>query len=294
MTIFKGAGTAIITPFSPDFTIHYDKLDELLNEQIQEGIDAIIICGTTGESATMTEKEHLEAITFAVERVKGRVPVVAGTGSNCTATAIQLTKEAESVGADACLVMTPYYNKATQKGLVSHFTAIANSTKLPIIMYNIPSRTGVGMSADTVATLAKNVPNIAAIKESTGDIGFVCRTMNLCDGNLDLYSGNDDQIVPLLSIGGIGVISVLSNVVPKFTHDMVFNFLNGEYQKAGQMQLQAMPFVDALFSEVNPIPVKAAMNLLGKEVGSLRAPLTEIEGHNLALLKKAMTDFGLL
>ncbi|MCL2865088.1 MAG: 4-hydroxy-tetrahydrodipicolinate synthase [Lachnospiraceae bacterium] len=294
MAIFKGAGVAIVTPFKKDLSINYEKLDALLTEQIDQGTDAIIICGTTGESATLTETEHTNAIRFTVERVKKRIPVIAGTGSNCTATAIRLSKEAEEVGADAALVVTPYYNKATQNGLINHFESIAANIKLPIIMYNIPGRTGIGMAAHTIAHLIKHVDNIVGVKESTGDIGFVARTMNLCDGKLELYSGNDDQIVPLLSLGGLGVISVISNIAPKYTHDIVSTYHAGDTKTACQMQLKAMPMIDALFCEVNPIPVKAAMNLLGKEVGSLRNPLTEIEPQHLQLLRKAMEDFGIL
>lgn len=294
MAIFKGAGVAIVTPMKENLDINYDKLDEILEEQIAAGTDAIIICGTTGESATMTEEEHSEAIRFTVERVKHRIPVVAGTGSNSTATAVQLSREAEKDGADGLLLVTPYYNKATQNGLIAHYTAICNEVKIPAILYNVPSRTGCSIQPQTLATLVKNVDNIVGVKEASGNISSVAQIMHLCDGNIDLYSGNDDQVVPLLSLGGIGVISVLSNVAPTYVHDMVMKYLSGDIEGSRKMQLDALPLCSALFSEVNPIPVKAAMNLMGKEVGSLRAPLTEMEDAHKAVLKKAMEDFGLL
>ena len=277
MAIFKGAGVAIVTPMKEDLTINYDKLDEILEEQIAEGTDAIIICGTTGESATMTEAEHSEAIRFTIERVNHRIPVIAGTGSNCTRTAVELSKEAEKDGADGLLLVTPYYNKATQNGLIAHYTQICNEVKIPAILYNVPSRTGCNIQPQTLAHLVKNVDNIVGVKEASGNIGAVAQIMHLCDGNIDLYSGNDDQVVPLLSLGGIGVISVLSNVAPAYVHDMVYRYLSGDLEGSCKMQLDALPMCDALFCEVNPIPVKAALNLMGKEVGPLRAPLTEIE-----------------
>ena len=294
MAIFKGAGVAIVTPMKENLEINYDKLDEILEEQIAGGTDAIIICGTTGESATMTEEEHSEAIRFTVERVKHRVPVVAGTGSNSTATAIQLSTEAEKDGADGLLLVTPYYNKATQNGLIAHYTAICNEVKIPAILYNVPSRTGCSIQPQTLATLVKNVDNIVGVKEASGNISNVAQIMHLCDGNIDLYSGNDDQVVPLLSLGGIGVISVLSNVAPAYVHDMVMKYLSGDVEGSRKMQLDALPLCSALFCEVNPIPVKAAMNMMGKEVGSLRAPLTEMEDAHKEVLRKAMADFGLL
>ena len=274
--------------------INYDKLDEMLEDQIAGGTDAIIICGTTGESATMTEAEHMEAIRFTVERVKHRVPVIAGTGSNSTATAIELSKEAEKDGADGLLLVTPYYNKATQNGLISHFSAVCNEVKIPAILYNVPSRTGCNIQPATLAQLVKNVENIVGVKEASGNIGQVAEIMHLCDGNIDLYSGNDDQVVPLLSLGGIGVISVLSNVAPAYVHDMVYKYLNGDTKESCSMQLKALPLCSALFCEVNPIPVKAALNLMGREVGPLRGPLTEIEPAHRDLLEKAMKDFGIL
>lgn len=294
MAIFKGAGVAIVTPMKENLEINYDKLDELLEEQIAEGTDSIIICGTTGESATMTEEEHVKAVRFTVERVNHRIPVIAGTGSNSTATAIALSKEAQKDGADGILVVTPYYNKATQNGLIAHYTAIADAANIPLIMYNVPSRTGCALQPQTIAHLVKNVPNIVGVKEASGDIGNVAKIMHLCDGNIDLYSGNDDQVVPLLSLGGIGVISVLSNVAPRYVHDMVYKYLEGDMAGSCKMQLDAIPLCSALFCEVNPIPVKAAMNLQGKHVGSLRAPLTEIEPAHKELLEKAMKEFGCL
>ena len=294
MAIFKGAGVAIVTPMKDNLEINYDKLDEIIEEQIAGGTDAIIICGTTGESATMTESEHSEAIRFTIERVNHRIPVIAGTGSNCTKTAVELSREAEKDGADGLLLVTPYYNKATQNGLIAHYTQICDEVKIPAILYNVPSRTGCSIQPQTLATLVKNVDNIVGVKEASGNIGTVAEIMHLCDGNIDLYSGNDDQVVPLLSLGGIGVISVLSNVAPSYVHDMVYKFLSGDIAGSAKMQLDAIPLINALFCEVNPIPVKAAMNMMGKEVGPLRAPLTEMEDAHKEVLRKAMTDFGLL
>lgn len=294
MAIFKGAGVAIITPMKENLEVNYDKLDEILEEQIAGETDSIIICGTTGESATLSEQEHMDVIKFAIERVNHRIPVIAGTGSNSTATAVQLSKEAAAAGAEGLLLVTPYYNKATQNGLIAHYTRIANEAKIPAILYNVPSRTGCAIQPETVAHLVKNVEYIAGIKEASGNIGNVAKIMQLCDGNIDLYSGNDDQIVPLLSLGGLGVISVLSNVAPKYVHDMVYKFFDGDIQGSCKMQLDALPLCDALFCEVNPIPVKAAMNLMGKECGPLRGPLTELEPQHKEVLKKAMQEFGIL
>ena len=289
MAIFKGAGVAIATPMKENLEVNYDKLDEMLEEQIAGGTDAIVICGTTGESATMTEEEHAATIRFAIERVNHRIPVIAGTGSNCTRTAIQLSKEAQEDGADGLLLVTPYYNKATQNGLIAHYTAICNEVNIPAILYNVPSRTGCGLQPQTVATLVKDVENIVGIKEASGNISTVAQIMHLCDGNVDLYSGNDDQVVPLLALGGIGVISVLSNVAPAYVHDMCYKFFSGDIAGSRKMQLDALPLVDALFCEVNPIPVKAALNMMGKEVGTLRAPLTEMEDviYDLRRLNKS-------
>ena len=293
MSIFKGAAVAIITPFQENGEINYPKLAEILDDQIANHTDAIVICGTTGESSTLTHEEHLEAIRFTIEHVAGRVPVIAGTGSNCTETAIYLSTEAEKYGADALLIVTPYYNKATQKGLIAHYTAIAESVNLPIIMYNVPSRTGCNILPETAGHLVKNVKNIVGIKEASGNISQVAKLMRLTDGQIELYSGNDDQVVPILSLGGLGVISVLSNVAPRQTHDMVMKFLEGDVAGSREIQQKALPLVDALFCEVNPIPVKAAMNMLGWEAGPLRMPLTEMEPEHKEKLKKAMIDFGI-
>ena len=293
MSIFKGAAVAIITPMQENREINYPKLAEIIDDQIAHHTDAIVICGTTGESSTLTHEEHLEAIRFTVEHVAGRVPVIAGTGSNCTETAIYLSTEAEKYGADALLVVTPYYNKATQKGLIAHYTAIAESVNLPIIMYNVPSRTGCNIQPETAAYLAKNVKNIAGIKEASGNISQIAKLMQLAEGQIELYSGNDDQVVPIMALGGLGVISVLSNVAPQQTHDMVAKFLEGDVAGSREIQLKALPLIDALFCEVNPIPVKAAMNMMGWEAGPLRMPLTEMEPQNQERLRKAMIDFGI-
>lgn len=293
MAIFKGAGVAIVTPMKADGEVNYDVLGEMLEAQIQGGTDAIIICGTTGESATLTEEEHSAVIRYAIKKVNKRIPVIAGTGSNCTATAIKLSKEAEKDGADGLLLVTPYYNKATQNGLIAHYTAIANAVNIPIILYNVPSRTGCNLLPETIAKLVKNVKNIVGVKEASGNISQIAKVKLLCGDDVDLYSGNDDQVVPILSLGGIGVISVLSNVAPKETHDMVMDYLNGDLEKAREMQLKALPLIDALFSEVNPIPVKKAMSFMGWEAGPLRAPLSEMEDAHAEVLKQAMKDFGI-
>ena len=287
--IFKGAGTAIATPFSAD-GVNYEVFKEMIENQIKDGVDAIIVCGTTGEAATMSENERKETIKFVVDTVNKRIPVIAGTGSNNTKAAIEMTKYAESVGVDAALVVTPYYNKATQKGLIEHYKAIASQTKLPIIMYSVPSRTGVNILPETCLELSK-VENIVAIKEASGNISQVAKIASLCGGNLNIYSGNDDQIVPILSVGGIGVISVLSNVEPKYTHDMIFDYLNGNVAEATRKQLKALNLIENLFSEVNPIPVKAALNLLGYEYGIPRLPLTEMSPDKKENLKRAMENF---
>lgn len=293
MAIFTGAGVAIVTPLTQNHEVDYKKLGELIEFQIAAGTDSIIICGTTGEASTLTHEEHLECIKYTVEKVNKRIPVIAGTGSNCTETAIFLSKEAESYGADALLVVTPYYNKATQKGLIAHFTAIANSVSLPIIMYNVPGRTGCNIQPQTVATLVKNVDNIVGIKEASGNIAQVAEVMQLCEGKIDLYSGCDEMVVPVLSLGGIGVISVLSNVVPKETHEMVMKYLEGDVKGARDLQLKYLPLINALFCEVNPIPVKKALNLMGYEVGPLRMPLTEMEPANADRLARALKDCGI-
>ena len=294
MAIFTGSGVAIVTPFHADGSINYDKLEELIDFHCNNGTDSIVICGTTGESATMTEAEHVECIKKAVEFTRGRIPVVAGTGSNATHTAIELSKEAEAAGVDGLLIVTPYYNKCTQAGLAAHYTAIAKEVKTPIIMYSVASRTGVNIAPETVASLVKNVDNIVGVKEASGNISQIAKIMNLTDGNIDLYSGNDDQIVPIMSLGGIGVISVLANVAPKETHDICAKYLAGDVKGSAALQLKALPLVDALFSEVNPIPVKKAMQLMGHEVGPLRMPLTELTEGNTEKLAKAMKEFGII
>ena len=294
MAIFTGSGVAIVTPFHADGSVNYNKLEELINYQIDNGTDSIIICGTTGESPTLSEKEHVDVIKKAIEFTKKRVPVIAGTGSNSTQTAIELSVEAVEAGADGLLVITPYYNKATQAGLVQHFTAIADAAKAPIIMYSVASRTGVNIAPETVATLVKNVDNIVGIKEASGNISQVAKIMNLTDGKIDLYSGNDDQIVPIMSLGGLGVISVLSNVAPQYTHDICAKYLAGDVKGSMEMQLKAVPLVEQLFCEVNPIPVKKALNLMGFEVGGMRMPLTELTPANTEKLSNAMKAFGIL
>lgn len=293
MAVFEGAGVALITPMKADGEVNYEKLEEVLEEQIARGTDAIIACGTTGEASTLTHEEHLEVIRYTCKVVKGRIPVIAGTGSNCTKTAIYLSQEAEAAGADGVLVVSPYYNKATQNGLAAHFTAVANSIKIPVILYNIPGRTGVNIQPQTIVDLCRNVDNIVGVKEASGNFSAIATLMSLADGCVDLYSGNDDQIVPLLSLGGKGVISVLSNIAPKQTHDICASYFAGDVKTSRELQLKAIPLITELFCEVNPIPVKAAMNLLGKEVGPLRMPLTEMEQKNQERLKKAMEAYGL-
>ena len=293
MAIFKGAGVAIVTPMNDNFEVNYDKLDEMIQFQIDNGTDCIVIAGTTGESSTLTMEEHAEVIRAAVQMTKHRVPVVAGTGSNCTRTAIQLTQEAYEAGVDGALIVTPYYNKATQAGLISHYGQIAEATKLPIIMYNVPGRTGCNIMPQTVATLVKKYDNIVGLKEATGNVAQAVTTLDLCDGKLDMYSGEDGIVVPLMSVGAVGVISVWSNVAPKDVHDMCMYALNGDYKKAAELQLKGRALVDALFSEVNPIPVKRALNAMGFEVGPLRSPLCEMGEENAAKLIQVMKDYGL-
>lgn len=293
MAIFTGAGVAIVTPMKENGEVNYEALGELIEEQIAGSTDALIICGTTGEASTLSHEEHLDVIRYAIDKVAKRIPVIAGTGSNCTETAVYLSQEAEKMGADALLLVTPYYNKATQKGLIRHFTTVADSVKLPVMLYNVPGRTGCNILPETAVAMAKNVENIVAIKEASGNISQIAKLMQLADGCIDLYSGNDDQIVPILSLGGKGVISVLSNVAPKETHDIVQLFMDGKVKESCELQLKAIPLVDALFSEVNPIPVKAALNLMGKNVGPLRGPLTVMEEVNQQKLAQAMRDFGI-
>ena len=287
--LFKGCGTAIATPFDEN-GVNFKVFGDLIEKQISEGVDAIIVCGTTGEAATMTDEERKDTIKFVVDKVAGRIPVIAGTGSNNTAAAIEMTKYVESIGVDGALVVTPYYNKTTQKGLVEHYKAIANSTKLPIIVYSVPSRTGINVAPETALELSK-IDNIVAIKEASGNISQVAKIASLCGDNLNIYSGNDDQIIPVLSVGGIGVISVLSNIYPKYTHEMIFDYLEGNTAEATKKQLACLNVVDNLFSEVNPIPVKAALNMKGYDYGIPRLPLIEMSESKKADLKKAMEDF---
>ena len=294
MAIFTGSGVAIVTPMKDNLEVNYDKLEELIDFHVKGGTDCIVIAGTTGEGATLSMEEHRNVIRAAVEFTRHRIPVVAGTGSNCTKTAIQLTQEAEEDGADGALIVTPYYNKATQTGLIKHYSQIASETKLPIILYNVPGRTGCNIQPETVATLVRENENIVGLKEATGNMAQASKTMYLCDGKLDLYSGEDGLVVPLMAIGGIGVISVIANIAPQQTHDMCASYMAGYREKALELQMKSLPLVDALFSEVNPIPVKRALNLLGMEVGSLRAPLCEMSDANAAVLKQAMVEYGLL
>lgn len=294
MSIFKGAGVAIVTPMKENGEVNYEKFAEMIEFQIANGTDAIIVCGTTGESSTLTHEEHLDVIKYCTEKVAGRIPVVAGTGSNCTETAVYLSGEAEKYGVDGLLLVSPYYNKATQNGLYTHFKTIAESVKLPIILYNVPSRTGCNILPDTVIRLCHDVENIVGVKEASGNLSQIARLAAKAKETVDIYSGNDDQIVPILSLGGKGVISVLSNVAPKETHEICAKYFEGDVEGSRDLQLRAMDLCDALFCEVNPIPVKKALNLMGMEAGSLRLPLTEMEEANAAKLEKAMREFGIL
>lgn len=295
MAIFTGAGVAIVTPFHEDGSVNYEKFADHIEAQIAGGTDAIVVCGTTGEASTLTHEEHLSVIRYCVEKVAGRIPVIAGTGSNCTETAVYLSQEAEKAGVDGVLLVTPYYNKATQKGLFEHFKIVAESIHVPVILYNIPGRTGgVNILPETVVRLCREVPNIVGVKDATDNISQVANLMSLADGDVDLYSGNDNQIVPMLALGAKGVISVLSNVAPRQTHDICEKFFEGKVEESCRMQLQAIPLVNALFSEVNPIPVKKALNLMGMEAGSLRRPLTEMEDAHAAKLEEEMKKYGIL
>ena len=294
MALFKGAGVALITPFHEDGSVNYDKLTEILEEQIAEGTDAIVAVGTTGEAATLTEDEHIEVVAHTVKVVNHRIPVIAGTGSNCTATAIDLSQRAEKAGADGLLLVTPYYNKATQKGLYTHYKAIADAVSIPCILYNVPGRTGMKIEPKTMADLYYNVKNIVGVKEATGDVGSTAELMRLVDEDFLLYSGEDGIIVPLLSIGGSGVISVLSNVAPKETAEICKKWFAGDVKGAWEEQKRALPLIHSLFMEVNPIPVKAGMNLQGKAVGGLRLPLTKMEEAHQEVLKEEMRRYGIL
>lgn len=294
MAIFTGAGVAIVTPFKENLEVDYNKLEEIIDYQIDNGTDSIIICGTTGEASTLTHEEHLECIKVAVNRVNKRIPVIAGTGSNCTETAIFLSKEACQAGVDGLLLVTPYYNKATQKGLVEHFTDIANASDAPIILYNVPGRTGCNIAAKTAATLINNVENIVGIKEASGNMSQAAEMMLLTEGKLDLYSGNDDQILPILSLGGKGVISVLSNIAPRDTHNMVVRYMEGDLKGSLELQLKYLPLIHELFCEVNPIPVKKAVELAGLASGGMRRPLTEMEHENADRLMKEMKALNII
>ena len=294
MAIFKGAGVAIVTPMKANGEVNYEQFRDLVEFQIAGGTDSIIVCGTTGEASTLTHEEHLDVIKYCVEVVAGRVPVIAGTGSNCTQTAIYLSQEAEKYGVDGLLLVSPYYNKATQNGLYAHFKAIADSVKIPVILYNVPGRTGCNILPETVVRLCNDVENIVGVKEASGNISQIAQLAALADGKVDIYSGNDDQIVPILALGGVGVISVLSNVAPKQTHDICEKYFNGDVAGSCKMQLDAIELCGALFCEVNPIPVKKALELMGKCDGTLRMPLTEMEEKNVVRLKTAMEQYGIL
>ena len=294
MAIFKGAGVAIVTPMYEDGKVNFEQFAKLVEFQIKNGTDAIIVCGTTGEASTLTHEEHLEVIRYCVKAVAGRVPVVAGTGSNCTETAVYLSQEAEKAGADGLLLVSPYYNKATQNGLYAHFKTIAESVKLPIILYNVPSRTGCNILPETIVRLCRDVENIVGVKEASGNISQIAHLAALADGDVDIYSGNDDQIVPVMSLGGLGVISVLSNVAPAQTHEICQKYLDGDVKESCRLQLQALNLCNALFCEVNPIPVKKALSFMGMDSGTLRMPLCEMEPANAQRLRKAMEEYGIL
>ena len=294
-TIFTGAGVAIVTPMNADGSINFDKLGELIDFQIDNGTDAIIICGTTGESSTMGDDEHVEAIKYAIDKVNHRIPVIAGTGSNHTEYAVGLSKKAEELGADAVLLVTPYYNKTSQKGLIVHYTTIANAINIPIILYNVPSRTGVNITPETLKELSK-VKNIVAVKEASGNISQIARVAALCGDELDIYSGNDDQIVPIMALGGKGVISVLSNVMPKETHEITQLCLENKYPEANAKMNKVLDLANSngLFCDVNPIPVKEALNLMGWDVGECRLPLIKMEEAKIEKLRAKMAELGLV
>ncbi|MFL0269829.1 4-hydroxy-tetrahydrodipicolinate synthase [Candidatus Clostridium radicumherbarum] len=291
MSIFKGCGVAIITPFT-ETGVDFEKLEQLIEWQIENGTDAIIVCGTTGEASTMSEAERKSTIKFTVDKVNKRIPVIAGTGTNNTEASINMSKWAESIGVDGLLIITPYYNKTTQKGLVEHFKAIANSVETPIIIYNVPSRTGMNMEPKTLLKLS-DIKNIAAIKEASGNISQITKMKAICGDKIDIYSGNDDQTIPIMSVGGIGVISVLANVIPKDMHNMCMEYLKGNHEKALKIQFDTLALNDALFIETNPIPVKTALNLMGMKVGNLRLPLCEMVDSNLEVLKRELNAYGI-
>ncbi len=294
MSIFKGAGVAIVTPMCENGEVNYEQFGKLIEFQIANRTDAVIVCGTTGEASTLSHEEHLDVIRYCVKAVNGRVPVIAGTGSNSTETAIYLSQEAEKAGADGLLLVSPYYNKATQNGLYAHFKMIADSVKIPMLLYNVPGRTGCNILPETVVRLCKDVENIVGVKEASGNISQIAHLAAIADGCVDIYSGNDDQIVPIMALGGLGVISVLSNVAPEQTHEICQDFLEGRVADSRRKQLEALELCNALFCEVNPIPVKKALNLMGMEAGPLRMPLTEMEPANVEKLEKAMKAYGIL
>ena len=294
MSIVRGSGVAIVTPMHDNGEVNYESFGKLIEFQIENGTDAIIVCGTTGESSTLTHEEHLDVIRYCIKAVNGRVPVVAGTGSNCTQTAVYLSREAEEAGADGLLLVSPYYNKATQNGLYAHFKAVADSVNLPVLLYNVPSRTGCNIQPETILRLCSEVENIVGVKEASGNISQIAHLAAIGGGKIDIYSGNDDQIVPIMSLGGIGVISVLANVAPAQTHAICQSYLDGDCKESCRLQLEAMELCGALFCEVNPIPVKKALNLMGMGAGALRMPLTEMEPGNVQRLEKAMQNYGIL
>ena len=294
MSIFEGAGVALVTPFHEDGSVNYEKLEQIVEEQIAGGTDCIIACGTTGEAATLSHEEHIEVIRFVCQVVNKRIPVVAGTGSNCTETAVYLSTEAKKAGADGLLLVSPYYNKSTQKGLKVHFSEVAKAVDLPILLYNVPSRTGVNITPETIVALCKEYENIVGVKEASGNFSAIAQIASLSGGSVDIYSGNDDQVVPMMSLGAKGVISVASNIIPEVMVKMSHLCLEGQFEDASKLQIAYMDLIDALFIEVNPIPIKAAMNLMGMEAGSLRLPLCDISHKNLETLRQAMGRMGLL
>lgn len=294
MSIFRGSGVAIVTPMHEDGAVDFEQFAKLIEFQIANGTDAIIVCGTTGEASTLTHEEHLDVIKYCVETVAGRIPVVAGTGSNCTETAVYLSREAQKAGADGLLLVSPYYNKATQNGLYGHFRAVAEAVDIPILLYNVPSRTGCNILPETVVRLCADTENIAGVKEASGNITQIAHLAALAEGKVDIYSGNDDQVVPIMALGGLGVISVLANVAPAQTHEMCQRFFDGDVEGSRRVQLEAMELCQALFCEVNPIPVKKALSLMGLCSGALRMPLTQMEPANAQRLEKAMKAYGIL
>ena len=294
MAIFEGAGVALVTPFKENGEVNYEKLEEIVEEQIAGGTDAIIACGTTGEASTMSHEEHLDVVRYVCQVTKKRIPVIAGTGSNCTETAVYLSVEAEKFGADGLLLVSPYYNKATQKGLICHFSAVAEAVKIPILLYNIPGRTGVTIQPETIASLCKNVDNIVGVKEASGNFSAMATMMNLADGRVDLYSGNDDQIVPLLALGGKGVISVVANIDPARMHRMCQLWFEGKTAESARLQLESMGLCKAMFCDVNPIPVKAAMNMMGWNAGPCRLPLAPLSQEHEAFVTAQLHSAGLL